>query len=183
MALDISKTGFNLSIIGFGTILYFFFINPLIKQPGFIDLLLFGSVAIIFYFWDGIMAVLGASQSVEKEAKILPKAEIKKKVICELANITNNYLRDHVLTVFIFGLNRSGLVRITGPFENGWVPINPSETANVCVKGGVMTIGEIANFEKNINLQNFAQNFSMTKKAEVYKEYIEPLNQPTGGMA
>ncbi len=168
----ISQWGMKLVLLIIAGVLYFLFIQS--NFPIQIDILIFSGITLLILFGGKLigMATSGMGTELEeKEAEILPKAQLKRMVIEELGHRRNNYLKDHILTPRIYGYNRTAHMEVEGPFENGFVPINPSKHAKVHVKGGIMSYAECADFTKNNDLSETAQKFSPTKKKEAYQEY------------
>ena len=168
----ISQWGMKLVLLIIAGVLYFLFVQS--NFPIQIDILIFSGITLLILFGGKLigMATSGMGAELEeKEAEVIPEARLKRMVIEKLGNRRNNYLKDHILTQIIYGFNRTGLMKIDGPFENGYVPINPSKQAKVHIKGNIMSYFECVDLVKNNDLEKTAQKFSPTKKKEAYSEY------------
>lgn len=170
----ISQWGTKFVVLIILGVLYFLFIQS--SFPIQIDILAMSGITFFVLLYDKIFGFLGGigADVEEKESEIIPVDRMKRMVIEALANRRNNWLKDHLLTPVIYGFNRTGLMKIEGPFENGYVPINPSKHAKVHVKGPVMSYFECVDLIKNNDLEKTAQKFSPTKKKEAYSEYAPP---------
>jgi len=168
----ISQWGMKLVLLIIVGVLYFLFVQSNFSLQ--LDILIFSAITIVILFGGKLlgMATSGmGAESEEKEAEVLPKDRLKRMVIQELGNRRNNWLKDHILTPIIYGYNRTGMMKVSGPFENGYVPINPSKQAKVNIKGDIMSYFECVDLIKNNDLEQTAQKFSPTKKKEAYSEY------------
>lgn len=168
----ISQWGMKIVFLIIAGVLYYLFIQS--NFPLQMDILIFSGITLVILFGGKLfgMATSGmGAEAEEKEAEIIPKAQLKRIVIQELGHRWNNYLKNHRLTPIIYGYNRTGMMKVEGAFVNGYVPMNPSKQAKVNIKGDVMTYAECADAIKNIDMEKVAQKFSPTKKKEAYSEY------------